>query len=54
MVLGLAFIWFGLYFFRDHGRNWFFVAMGLAFFIFGTSQFFVTRKFREEFRDKKG
>ena len=54
MVLGVAFICFGVYNFGGHGPNWFFVAMGLAFFIYGISQFFMTKKFREEFRDKKG
>jgi predicted phage tail protein len=54
MVMGLAFISFGLYFFGEHGPNWFLVAIGLAFFIFGISQFFMTKKFRKQFRDKKG
>src|SRR5580704_1481128 len=40
MVLGLAFIGFGLFF---HGPNWFFVAMGLAFSIYGISQFYMTK-----------
>jgi hypothetical protein len=47
MVLGVAFIWFGLYYFGDHGPNWFFAALGAAFFIFGFSQFFMTKKFRK-------
>jgi hypothetical protein len=54
MVLGLAFVGFGLYNFGAHGPNWFFVAMGGAFFIFGISQFYMTKKFRKQFRDKKG
>jgi hypothetical protein len=53
IVLGVAFIWFGLYYFANPGPNWFFVAFGAAFFIFGVSQFFMTRKFRRQFRDKK-
>ncbi len=53
MAIGVAFNCFGLFFFRDHGINWFFVAMGLAFFIFGISQFFMTKNFRKQFRDKK-
>jgi hypothetical protein len=53
MVLGVAFIGFGLFYFGSHGPNWFLVAMGSAFFIFGTSQFFMTKKFRKQFRDKK-
>jgi hypothetical protein len=53
MAMGVALIGFGLYF-VDHGVKWFFVAMGVAFFIFGVSQFFMTRKFRGQFRDKKG
>jgi hypothetical protein len=54
VVLGVAFIWFGLYYFGAHGPNLFFVAMGSAFFIFGISQFYMTKKFRKQFRDKKG
>jgi len=53
LVMGVAFVWFGVYNFGGHGPNWLFVAMGLAFFIYGISQFFMTRRFREEFRDKK-
>lgn len=58
MVLGLAFICFGLYNFGAHhgaqGPNLFFIALGVAFFVFGISQFYVTKKFRKQFRDKKG
>jgi hypothetical protein len=54
MVMGVAFVWFGLYFVGDHGPNLFFVVLGAAFCIFGISQFFMTKKFREKFRDKKG
>jgi len=53
MVMGVAFVCFGLFFFRDHGPNWLFVAMGLAFSIYGISQFFMTRKFRKQFQDMK-
>ncbi len=49
LVLGMAFIWFGLHFFADHGINWFFVAMGLAFFLFGVSQYYMNRKMRKFF-----
>jgi predicted phage tail protein len=54
MVMGVAFVWFGVYNFGNHGVNWFFAALGVAFFIFGVSQFFMTKKFRKQFRDKKG
>ena len=55
MVLGVAFFGFGLYNFRAaHGPNLFIVVLGVAFFIFGVSQFYVTKRFREKFRDKKG
>ena len=48
MVLGLAFVWFGLYYFGDHGPKVFFVALGVAFFIFGISQFYVAKKSRDK------
>ena len=54
IVLGLAFIGYGVYNFGNHGVNWLFAAFGVAFFIFGISQFFMTRNFRKQFRDKKG
>jgi hypothetical protein len=57
IVLGAAFVCFGLYNFRAHGaqgQNLFFIAMGVAFFIFGISQFRMTKKFRKGFQDKKG
>ena len=54
MVMGLAFVWFGLYYFGDHGPNLFFVVLGAAFFIFGISQYYVAKKFRKQFRDMKG
>jgi hypothetical protein len=47
MGLGVAFVWFGFYYFGDHGPKWFFAALGAAFFIFGISQFFMTKKFRK-------
>jgi hypothetical protein len=53
IAMGLGFIGFGLYYFKDHGPNWFIIVLGAAFFLFGVSQFFVTRKFRAQFRDKK-
>ncbi len=53
LALGIAFLWFGLYYFRDHGPNWFLVVLGAAFFLFGISQFFMTRKFRKQFQEKK-
>jgi len=52
MVMGLAFVWFGWYV-GGHGFGWFFAVLGVAFFIFGISQFVMARKFREQFRDKK-
>ena len=54
MVMGVAFGCFGVYNFGSHGVNWFFAALGVAFFIFGISQFFMTKKFREKFREMKG
>ena len=54
MVMGVAFGWVGVYNSGNHGVNWFFAALGVAFFIFGISQFFMTKKIREQFRDKKG
>ena len=53
LVLGLAFIWFGLYFFADHGVNWFFVVMGLAFSLFGISQYYMNKKMRNFFANKQ-
>lgn len=53
MAMGLGFIGFGLFYFKGQGPNWFMVVLGAAFFSFGVSQFFVTRKFRAQFRDKK-
>jgi len=50
MVMGVSFVWFGLYYIEDHGPKLFFAALGVAFFIFGISQFYMTKKFR----DKKG
>jgi len=50
----VAFGWVGVYNSGNHGVNWFFAALGVAFFIFGISQFFMTKKIREQFRDKKG
>jgi hypothetical protein len=52
LAMGLAFVWFGLYYFNGHGPNLFFVVFGAAFFIFGISQFFMTRKFRKQFRNE--
>jgi predicted phage tail protein len=46
MVLGVAFIGFGVYNFGNHGFNWFFAALGVAFFIFGISQFYMTKRIR--------
>ena len=54
MVMGLVLIGFGVYNFGNHGLNWFFIALGVGMLIFGISQFNMTRKFRETFRDKKG
>jgi hypothetical protein len=53
MVFGVAFVWFGLYYLGGHGPNLFFIILGVAFLIFGVSQFFMTKKIRKEFRDKK-
>ena len=54
MVLGVAFVWFGLYYLGDRGPNLFFAVLGVAFFIYGISQFFMAKRIRETFRDKKG
>jgi hypothetical protein len=54
MVMGVGFIGFGLYNFGAQHPNWLSVAMGSAFTTYGISQFFMTRKFRETFQDKKG
>ena len=54
MVMGVGFVWFGLYgYIGDHGSKVFFAALGVAFFIFGISQFYMTKRFREKLRDKK-
>jgi hypothetical protein len=53
MVMGLAFVWFGLYYLGNHGPGLFFTVLGAAFFIFGLSQFFMAKRFRKNFRDKK-
>jgi len=52
--MGLGFVWFGLYFFGDHVINWFFVAMGLAFLLFGVSQYYMTKKLQKFMDSKKG
>jgi hypothetical protein len=54
MAMGVAFVWFGLYYIRDHVPKLFFAALGVAFFIFGISQYYMTKRFREKLRDKKG
>jgi len=54
MVMGVGFVWYGLYYIGERGPKLFFSALGVAFFIFGISQFYMTKKFREKFRDKKG
>jgi hypothetical protein len=51
--MGLAFVWFGLYCVGDHGAKLFFVVLGAAFIIFGISQYYVAKKIRKLFRDKK-
>lgn len=53
MVLGLVFVGFGLYFSGGHGPAWFVVVLGVAFFIFGISQLYMTKKIRKQFREKK-
>jgi B-box zinc finger len=53
MAMGLAFVWFGLYYLGGHGPGLFFAVLGAAFFVFGISQFFTTKSFRAKFRDKK-
>ena len=50
MVIGVSSVWFGVYNFGNHGVNWFLATLGVAFFIYGISQFSMTKKFR----DKKG
>jgi hypothetical protein len=53
MLMGVVFACWGLYYFRGHGPGMFFIGFGGLFFIFGISQFFAAKKFREQFRDKK-
>ncbi len=54
MGMGLAFIWFGLFFFGGQGVNWFFVAMGGLFFLFGISQYYMSKKLQKFLDNKKG
>jgi hypothetical protein len=54
MAMGAGFAWFGLYYVGDHGPKLFFAGLGVAFFIFGISQFYTVKRFRERFLDKKG
>jgi hypothetical protein len=51
IVMGVGFVWFGLYYVGDHGPKLFFAALGVAFFIFGISQFYMTKRIREKLRD---
>jgi hypothetical protein len=53
VAMGLAFVWFGLYYFGGHDLGLFFAVLGGVFFIFGISQFFLTRTIRRQFRDRK-
>jgi hypothetical protein len=53
MLMGLVFVCFGLYYVKGHGPGMFFIGFGVLFLIFGISQFFAAKKFREQFRDKK-
>jgi len=53
LVLGLTFVCFGVHNFGAHGVNWFFVAFGVLFFIYGISQFYTAKKFRDKMRDQK-
>ena len=56
MALGVGFVCFGLYGLchsGDRHLNLFLAVFGVAFSIFGISQFFTTKKFRKQFRDKK-
>lgn len=50
MVMGVAFVCFGVYNFGKHGLNLFFVVLGVPFIVFGVSQFYMTKKLREKFR----
>ena len=56
MALGVGFVCFGLSGLchsGDRHLNLFLAVFGVAFSIFGISQFFTTKKFRKQFRDKK-
>ena len=54
LVLGVAFIWFGIHNFGAHGVNWLFVAFGVLFLSYGISQFYTANKFRNKMRGGKG
>ena len=49
-VLGVVFIGFGVHNFGAHGINWFFVTFGVLFLLFGISQFYTAKKFRDKMR----
>src|SRR5690348_13649686 len=53
MIIGVGFVWFGFYFFAGQIQRWFFAALGGAFFIFGVSQFFMTKRIRKQLGEKK-
>ncbi len=54
LVLGVAFIWFGIHNSGAQGVNWFFVTFGVLFFSYGISQFYTANKFRNKMRGGKG
>ena len=51
ILLGVALVGFGCYL-GNHGPGLFLIVLGGLHFIFGISQFIITKKFRRQFQDK--
>jgi hypothetical protein len=54
LVLGVAFVWFGIHNFGAHGESWFFIAFGVLFVSYGIAQFYTAKKFRDKMGGGRG
>jgi hypothetical protein len=53
LVLGSILVGFGVYDFGAQRTNWFFVGLGALFFLYGISQYFTAKRFRDKLRGQK-